>query len=413
MHIERHTLANGLRIVAEHDRQTSMACVTLLYNVGARNEAPDATGMAHLFEHLMFGGSRNVSDYDAPLEMAGGWSNAWTSNDFTMFYNVVPAANIATPFWLESDRMLALNLSSKALEVQRAVVLEEFKQTCLNQPFGDMAHHLRSLIYQVHPYRYPTIGICPEHIENVTPAQIQEFYQRFYTPANAVLAVSGNVDPQQVFALAEKWFGSIPPGPDVQSHCPTEPPITSPRRKTVHANVPHTRLTIAFPMGAYGSKQYIASDLITDILASGNASRLYRMVMQGTHSIAQADASIAGSEDPGYLMLNAQIPSSDPHDIYNAEKALWEQIKRLTDSKVSNNELQRVLNRFESNHIFSQLSYIHKAQTIALAEMHHEDPNNLCARYRTVTPTHILETARSILRPETSCTLVYGPDNAQ
>lgn len=412
MQIEHHTLGNGLRVVAEHDRQTSMACVTLLYNVGARNEDSEATGMAHLFEHLMFGGSRNVTDYDAPLEMAGGWSNAWTSNDFTMFYNVVPAANIATPFWLESDRMFALNLSQKALDVQRAVVLEEFKQTCLNQPFGDMSHHLRSLIYKVHPYRYPTIGICPEHIERVTAAQIQEFYRRFYTPRNAVLAVSGNVDPQLVFSLAEKWFGSIPAGPETKSIFPSEPAITAPRRKVVHANVPHTRLTIAFPMGAYGSEHYIAADLITDILASGNASRLYRMVMQGTHTMAQADASIAGSEDPGYLMLNAQIPSSSVQDINDAEKALWQQIKLLTDSPVSQDELQRVLNRFESNHIFSQLSYIHKAQTIALAEIHGEDPNGLCARYRAVTPDHILEAARSILRPEAGCTLVYGPENA-
>ena len=411
MQIEHHTLGNGLRVVAEHDRQTSMVCLTMLYNVGARDENPEATGMAHLFEHLMFGGSKNVADYDAPLEMAGGWSNAWTSNDFTMFYNVVPAANIATPMWLESDRMLALNLSPRALEVQRSVVLEEFKQTCLNRPYGDMAHHLRSLIYSVHPYRYPTIGICPEHIEMATAEQISEFYHNHYSPANAVLAVSGNVPPQQVFKLAEHWFGSIPARPVVKRNIPTEPKITAPRRKTVTANVPHTKLTIAFPMGGYGSEHYIAADIITDILASGNSSRLYRMVMDGVEGVSMADASIIGSEDPGFLMLNAQITSSQPELIANAEKALWQQIKQLTDHPTSEAELKRAVNRFESNHIFSQLSYIHKSQTLALAEMHNENPNELCAKYRTVTTDQIHAAAQSILRPEAACTLIYGPEN--
>ena len=410
MLIERHTLSNGLRVVAEHDRHTSMACVTVLYNVGARDEAPDATGMAHLFEHLMFGGSRHSADYDAPLEMAGGWSNAWTSNDFTMFYNVVPAANIATPFWLESDRMFDLNLSQRALDVQRAVVLEEFKQTCLNRPYGDMAHHLRSLLYKVHPYRYPTIGLCPEHIEDMTAERIKDFYRLHYAPNNAVLAVSGNVDPQRVFELAEKWFGQIPAMPLAAPSYPTEPPVTSPRRKEVKANVPHTQLTIAFPMGGYGSEHYIASDLLTDILASGNSSRLYRMVMQGASGISQADASIAGSEDPGFLMLNAQIPSSSPEAIDKAEKALWQQIELLTGSDVADDELQRVINRFESNLIFSHLSYIHKSQTLAMAEMHGESPNDLCPRYRAIIPQHILAAATHILRPDSSCTLIYGPE---
>lgn len=409
MLIERHTLDNGLRVVAEHDSHTSMACVTVLYNVGARNESADATGMAHLFEHLMFGGSEHVADYDAPLEMAGGWSNAWTSNDFTMFYNVVPAANIATPFWLESDRMLALNLSSHALEVQRSVVLEEFKQTCLNQPFGDMDHHLRSLIYTVHPYRWPTIGICPEHIEQMTATQVREFYLSHYAPNNAVLAVSGNVAPERVFELAEYWFGSIPRR-EVPSMPPVvEPQICEPRRKEVSANVPHSRLTIAFPMGEYGSEHYIAADLITDILASGNSSRLYRMVMNGVEGITLADASISGSEDPGFLMLNAHV--SSPRLVANAEKELWKQIGFLIESPVAGEELDRAVNRFESNHIFSQLSYIHKSQNIALAEMHGEDPNELCQRYRAVTPDHIHDAARAILRPEAACTLIYGPSS--
>lgn len=407
MRVERKILGNGLRVVAEHDPNTSMACMVVLYNVGARHESAEATGMAHLFEHLMFGGSEHVADYDSPLEMAGGWSNAWTSNDFTMFYNVVPAANIATPFWLESDRMLALNLSSHALEVQRSVVLEEFKQTCLNQPFGDLAHHLRGLLYKVHPYRWPTIGISPEHIERVTAGQVREFYINHYAPNNAVLAVSGNVEPERVFELAEHWFGSIPSREVVNPVVNAEPAITEPRRKEVKANVPHTRLTIAFPMGGYGCEHYIAADLITDILASGNSSRLYRMVMSGVEGLAAADASIAGSEDPGFLMLNANLAA--PEFAGKAEEALWQQIDRLTTEPVSQEELDRAVNRFESSHIFSQLSYIHKAQSIAQAEMHGENIDELCPRYRAITPDHILSAAREILRPASACTLVYGP----
>lgn len=407
MRIERRTLGNGLRVVAEHDPCTSMACVTVLYNVGARHENAASTGMAHLFEHLMFGGSEHAPDYDSPLEMAGGWSNAWTSNDFTMFYNVVPAANVATPFWLESDRMLALNLSQHALEVQRSVVLEEFKQTCLNQPFGDLGHHLRALLYKVHPYRWPTIGLSPEHIERVTAGQVREFYLSHYAPNNAVLAVSGNVEPERVFELAERWFGSIPPRELDTPAISAEPLITAPRRKEVKAGVPHTRLTIAFPMGGYGSGHYIAADLITDILASGNSSRLYRMVMSGVDGLIMADASIAGSEDPGFLMLNANV--SSPELTGKAEEALWGQINRLVNEEVTTGELERVVNRFESNHIFSQLSYIHKSQQIALAEMHGEGPNELCSRYRAITPADISRAASEIMRPDSACTLVYGP----
>ncbi len=403
-------MSNGLRVVANHDLRTSMAAFNLLYNVGARDENPMHTGMAHLFEHLMFGGSANAPDYDAPLEMAGGWSNAWTSNDFTSFYDVVPAENIATPFWLESDRMLALTLDSRALEIQRSVVLEEFKQTCLNKPYGDISHHLRSLVFTKHPYRYPAIGVEPAHIENITLLQVRDFYRTHYSPSNAVLAVSGNVKPERVFTLAQQWFGSIPALPAAPRLYPPEPPVTSPRRKEVAANVPHTRIAIAFPMGAYGSEHYIAADLISDILASGHSSRLYRMVMQSGGALINADSSILGSEEPGFLMLNARIEGGEDRAIMHAEQMLREQICRITDKGVEQRELDRVLNRFESNHTFSSLSYLQKAQNLALAEMHGEDLNDIPARYRATTPEKIRSAAASILDPSRACTLIYRPD---
>lgn len=407
--LQRTELPNGLKVVVNRDPTTSMAAMNILYNVGARDEKPSRTGMAHLFEHLMFGGSANIPDYDAPLELAGGWSNAWTSNDFTSFYDVLPAANIATAFWLESDRMFQLALTPRALEIQRSVVLEEFKQTCLNKPYGDMAHHLRSLAYTTHPYRYPTIGLLPDHIKDMTLEEVQSFYTAHYSPSNAILAISGNVDPDHMFELAYKWFGPIPKHDIAPRLYLPEPAVTTPRRAEVTAAVPQTRIVIAFPMGAYTDLHYIPADLITDILASGRSSRLNRLVMSGRSPLTAADASILGSEEPGLLMVSGRVDGSNPKDIARAEQLLWEQINNFADSGAENHELERVLNRFESNHTFSQLSYLQKVQNIAMAEMHGENINRLPERYRAVTTDSIHCAAHAILNPEHACTLIYKP----
>lgn len=404
------TLGNGLRVIHNYDPATAMVAVDVLYNVGARDENPRLTGMAHLFEHLMFAGSENVPDYDAALERVGGISNAWTSNDFTNFYDVAPAANAETLFWLESDRMLSLSFSQKSLDVQRSVVIEEFKQTSLNRPYGDLSHHLRSLLYTVHPYRYPTIGKEIDHLRRVTLGDLRHFYFSHYAPNNAVLAVSGNVTIDRVVELAEKWFGSIPRRDIAPRLYQQEPPITSPRTERLRREVPRAMVTIAFPMPGYGRPGYIECDLITDILANGRSSRFYReLVMQGD-LFSDADASISGSEEPGFLMLNGRLNRCDDASVAEARRVLTEAAVALAEpGNVTEHELTRAVNRYESQSTFSSMNYLNKAQALAMAEMHGEDINSIVPAYRRVTTDGITATAARVLDPARSATIEYRP----
>ena len=404
------TLSNGLRVIHNRDRATPMVAVDLLYNVGSRDESADLTGLAHLFEHLMFGGSVNIPEFDVAIERAGGWNNAWTSNDFTNFYDVVPAANLETALWLESDRMLGLSFSPKSLEVQRNVVVEEFKQTCLNTPYGDMMHGLRAMLYKTHPYRYPTIGKEPQHILDTRPEDVRNFFYSHYAPNNAVLAVSGNVTLDDTRRLVEKWFGPIGRRPIAPRAYQPEAPVESPRRVEMTGNVPLPIVVVAFPMPGYGHEDYIACDLITDILASGRSSRLYRRLTLGDPDIIDADASIIGSEEPGFIMLTARVASDDDRAVSHAEEALMDQARELAADGVTPEELERALNRFDSNFTFSSVSYLAKAQSLAMAMMHSEDINSIVPAYRRTTPDDILRAARRYLDPQHSATLVYLPE---
>ncbi len=413
----RFTLDNGLRVVHNLDESTAMVAVNILYNVGSRDESPDMTGLAHLFEHLMFAGSVNIPDFDAEMERAGGINNAWTSNDFTNFYDVAPAQNIETLLWLESDRMLSLAFSDKELEVQRNVVIEEFKQTCLNRPYGDMTHKLRSIIYREHPYRYPTIGKEISHIEKVTEQDVRDFFYRHYAPNNAVLSISGNISLERTRSLVEKWFGDIPRREIPARTYGQEPEITAPRRLEVTGNVPQTLVVIAFPMPGYGEEGYVECDLITDLLAAGKSSRFYRNLVMGSKIFTDADASIIGSEEPGFLMLKAQLADSSDTAIAQAERLLLEQAMLLTrtaepghsdnDGGITDYEVQRAINRFASDTTFSSVNYLSRAQALGLAEMHGEDINSIVPYYRTMTPQRLASTAARIITPERSCTLVY------
>lgn len=401
------TLPNGLKVVHHRDDSTSHAAVNLLYNVGARDESPQLTGMAHLFEHLMFGGSVNVPDYDYAIEMAGGADNAWTSNDFTNFYDVLPAENVETAFWAESDRMLSLSFDERVLRVQRDVVMEEFKQTCLNKPYGDIGHLLRGLLYTSHPYRYPTIGKELSHIERVTMDDVRSFYYSHYAPNNAVLAVAGPVSESRTRELAEKWFGSIPSRPIAPRSYAPEPEQTAPRRLVVERDVPQTRIVIAVKMAGYGGPGYREADLITDILASGHSARFNRELVMGTDLFTAADASITGSEEAGFLMLTGSLRSNDDAAVEAAENALLAQARRMAGEEVSDRELQRVLNRFESNAMFARLSYLAKARELARAVMHGEDINAIIPAYRAVTPADICRVAAEIFAPQRLNTLIY------
>ena len=408
------TLSNGLRAVHNYDPSTAMVAVNILYNVGSRDESPELTGLAHLFEHLMFGGSANVPDFDAELERAGGTSNAWTSNDFTNFYDVAPAANFETLLWLESDRMWGLSFSPRSLEVQQSVVIEEFKQTHLNRPYGDVAHRLRELLYTSHPYRYPTIGREIAHIERVTLDDVKHFFYTHYAPNNAVIAISGNVTLEQARDGLERWFGPIPARDIAPRLYQPEPEVTEPRTLTVTGRVPQPLVVVAYPMAAYGQPGYIESDLLTDVLASGRSSRYYRSLVMADSLFTEADASIAGSEEPGFMMLRGRLTDASPEAVGHAVEALNTHARALAAPEVqgglTQRELERAINRFDSNHRFSMLSCLSRAQELAMAEMHGEDINRRVATYRSVTRDDMVATAAGVLDPSRACTLVYLPE---
>ena len=409
--LNRAVLDNGLRIVHSRDDITAMVSVSVIYDVGSRDENPELTGMAHLFEHLMFGGSVNVDKFDKALQNAGGINNAWTSADFTNFYDVLPAQNIETAFWLESDRMLSLSFSDKALEVQRNVVTEEFKQTHLNKPYGDMRHHLMPLHYTVHPYRTPTIGKDISHIERVTQADVKDWFFSHYAPNNAVLSVAGNVDFATVVRLAEKWFGPIPRRDIKPRNLPQEPIQTAPRRKVVEGKVPQTMIVKTFPMAAFGKAGYVECDIITDLLAFGKSSRFFRNLVVGSDLFTDADASITGTIDPGMLILNARITDSSDDTIARAEQMLVDEAARLfkEPESLTPRELETSINRFESTMTFGLMSYQQKAIQLALSELQGADINSIVDVYRSVTADDIRKTAEEIFNLSRCNTLIYNP----
>lgn len=410
--VNRTTLDNGLKIVHSYDGATAMVAVNVLYGVGARDESPEMTGLAHLFEHLMFGGSVNIPDFDAQIERAGGKNNAWTSNDFTNFYDILPAQNAETAFWLESDRMHSPSFSEKVLQVQKSVVTEEFKQTCLNRPYGNEMHCLRSLAYTHHPYRWPVIGLEPSHIARVNNYHARHFFSTHYGPDNAVLAVSGNISFERVKILADKWFGQLKPvfgRAGAPRNYPVEPIQEAPRLLEVTGPVPSTDIILAYKMDGYGTEQYFAADLLTDLLSNGESSRFYRNLLMHTDIFSGVDASILGSEDPGLLLVAARLRNKGSDAEQEALRAIENQLAELTAGNISEREVRRTVNRLESAKIFENLSYLAKAQTLALAEYHGEDINTQMEPYHHLTPDSLTSHAREIFNPNRCSTLIYRP----
>lgn len=395
--VSSFTLDNGLRVVHSHDPQTAMVAVNVLYDTGSRDEQPQLTGIAHLFEHLMFGGSKNIDSFDSALEMAGGTNNAATSNDFTYFYDIVPAQNAETPFWLESDRMLALAFSEKALEVQRNVVIEEFKQTTLNRPYGKTGLYLFPMLYDNHPYSWPVIGKTPDHIAKVTHDDVRQWFYSHYAPNNAILSVVGNITLERTKELAEKWFGDIPAREIKPRQLPDDAWLTQTRQKAVTDSVPQTAVTIAYRMAPYGEREYFAADAITDILSAGKSARLLQRLVLGTDLFTSADASISGFEHSGFLIINARITRSDRTSVDQAIGMLINEARQLADKgNVSDYELERSKNRYEALFTFDNMNIVNKAQNIALAAYHKEDINDNVPRYRSLTTADIREAARNI-----------------
>lgn len=395
MIINKHILANGLRLVHLQDDSTQMVALNILYNVGARDEHPEHTGFAHLFEHLMFGGSVNIPDYDAPLQLAGGENNAWTNNDITNYYLTVPRQNVETGFWLESDRMLSLDFNERSLEVQRGVVMEEFKQRCLNQPYGDVGHLLRPLAYKEHPYQWPTIGKELSHIANATLDEVKDFFFRFYAPNNAVLAVTGNISFEEAVALTEKWFGTIPRRDVPVRRLPQEPVQTEERRLTVERNVPLDALFMAFHMCERAHPDYYAFDILSDILSNGRSSRLNQRLVQEKQLFSSIDASISGSIDAGLFHISGK-PSAGV-SLEEAEAAVREELNILQNEAIAAQELEKVKNKFESTQIFGNINYLNVATNLAWFELNGEaeDMEREVERYRAVTAGQLQTVAQA------------------
>ncbi|SFC11373.1 Predicted Zn-dependent peptidase [Parapedobacter composti] len=404
---ERFTLANGLRVLVHEDNATPMAVVNILYDVGARDEDPERTGFAHLFEHLMFGGSVNIPNYDGPLQRVGGQNNAFTSNDITNYYITLPAANLETAFWLESDRMLGLAFSEKSLEVQRSVVCEEFKQRYLDQPYGDAWLRLRPLAYKEHPYRWATIGKELAHIEQASMDDVKAFFARHYAPDNAIMVVAGNVETGAVRQLAEKWFGPIPPrGKGVRS-LTAEPPQREARREIVHASVPQDNLYIAFHGPARLDRAYHTMDLLSDLLSQGASSRLYRRLVKEKPLFSEINAYQTGSIDPGLLVVEGKPLPDVPID--TAENAIWAELEALAAEPVGVYELNKVKNKVESTLVFGEMAILEKAMNLAYFELLGDagELNREVDRYLSVTADDIQQLAAQMFRKENSSTLIY------
>jgi len=405
----RTVLPNGLRVLVHEDHTTPLAAVNITYYVGSRDERDDKTGFAHLFEHLMFAGSKNVPDFDDPLQRAGGENNAYTTNDYTTFYEIVPADNLEVALWLESDRMLALSISKKSLDVQRKVVVEEFKETCLNEPYGDCWHHLSEMMYLVHPYRWPVIGLTPEHIEGATLEDVRSFYRNWYTPTNAVLSIAGNIRTADALQLVEKWFADIPAGPSILHNPSPEPPQTTAIRKEVRGNVPVPAVYLAFRTPARLDPDFYAIDLLSDILAQGHSSRLYRRLLKEKQVFSQIDAYITANIDPGLLVIEGRPAVGVTMD--DAIAAIWEELELLKKEAVEERELKKIQHRFESTIVFSETSILNKAQNLGFYEIldRAELMNEEVETYLAVTPADMHRAANGIFRPDNSATLVYLP----
>lgn len=405
--MNRYTLPNGLRIVHHEDSTTQMVAVNVLYNVGARYEDPERTGYAHLLEHLMFEGSVNVPDYDTHVQLAGGENNAWTNNDLTNYYIALPCSNVETAFWLESDRMMGLALTEESVEVQKGVVIEEFKQRHLNRPYGDVQHLIRDLAYRVHPYRWPTIGLCVEHIEQATLESVMDFYHRYYTPSNAILSVVGNICFEEVVRLAEKWFGSISANSIVSRTLPQEPVQARMRRRTVYRNVPAPMLVMAFHMGDRKSSEYHVCDLITDILSAGQSSRLIRHLVHDEHLFTSIDAYIQGSIDGGLLYVMGRL--AEDVTLEEAELAVWVELEVLKYTFVDEEELNKVRNRSESERTFNNINYLNRAVNMAQLELIGQDSSlsDELARYCAVSAKDIYDTARKLFTKKNCSVLRY------
>ncbi len=407
INFSKTTLTNGLRVLVHSDFTSPIVAMNLLYGVGSRDEHPDMTGFAHLFEHLMFGGSANIPDYDTPLQLAGGENNAFTNNDYTNYYLTLPHQNIETGFWLESDRMQQLAFKPKNLETQKSVVIEEFKQRYLNQPYGDLWLHLRPLAFTTHPYRWPTIGREVRHIEQASLDDVKSFFSRFYTPGNAILTLAGHIHPDEAFRLAEKWFGQINRQHNKRITRPQEPEQDSPRFLRLQRPVPHTVVMMAYHMESRHTRQFYMADLASDLLASGLSSRFQNRLVREQKLFSELDAYLTGDEDPGLFIVSGHLNPGIREE--EAIRKIEEELSHLSSEPISEKEMRKVKNRVESNFIFSHTNILTRAMNLSYHEWlgDAEKLNHELEIYDSITENEIRTWAQERLIPANCSTLVY------
>lgn len=403
----RLVLENGLTVLAHTDNSTPMAAVNILYKVGARNEHPDSTGFAHLFEHLMFAGSANVPDFDGPIQMTSGENNAFTNNDYTNYYIAIPTVNIETALWAESDRMRGLNINQNSLDVQRKVVVQEFAQRYLNQPYGDLWLLLRPLAYKAHPYQWATIGKDVDHIKNATLEQVQQFYDKYYQPSNAILCIGASLSHEQIFDLARKWFGDIRGASIETDIIAQEPAQTEQRRLTVNRDVPSSMIYIVFHMGDRLSRQYHVCDVISDLLSNGTSSRLYQRLVKERTLFSSVNAYITGDTDAGLFVVTGRMISGG--SIEQCEAALWHELQDIIDNPVQQKELTKIKNKFEATNTFANINVLNKAMNLCYFDMLGSADliNSQVSDHGSVTPQEIQQVARDVFRVENSSVLHY------
>ena len=407
IHFQEFTLDNGLRCIVHEDFSTPMAVLNVMYDVGSRDEDPGHTGFAHLFEHLMFSGSVNIPSYDEPLQRVGGENNAFTSADVTNYYLSLPAANLETGFWLESDRMLNLAFSENGLEVQRKVVVEEFKQSYLNQPYGDVWLQLKPLAYHAHPYQWNTIGKEVSHIENAVMDDVRGFFQKHYAPQNAVLVVAGAASLATVRQLAEKWFGPIPGGAPYRRQLPQEPAQTEARHLTAQAAVPLSALYKAYHMPARGDARYHAVDLLSDVLGHGKSARLHQRLVKEQALFNNISSSLTGSLDPGLLVISGKL--NEGVSLAEADAAVEAVVAEFLTTDVDAQELEKVKNQAESSLVFGEIDLLHRALNLAYSKLQGDANlvNTESQRIQAVTVADVRAMANLVLRPENCSTLYY------
>ena len=401
-------LPNGLTVVVNRDRASKLAAVNILYKVGARNEDPRRTGFAHLFEHLMFRGTREIPNFDLPVQMASGDNNAFTNNDYTDFYITLPKDNLETALWLESDRMEGLDITPAKLEAEKKVVIEEFRQRYLNQPYGDQTMLLRALAYKVHPYRWAAIGLTTDHIAEAMLEDVEAFYRTHYRPSNAVLSISADIEEERMLELAEKWFAPLADRPADAAPIPQEPAQAEARREEVERDVPAPTVTVAYHMGGRTDAGFYTADLVSDLLAGGDSGRLYTHLVKERRLLSSVNAYVTGDMDPGLFVFTGQLlPGVTPEE---AETAFREEIETLQTASAAAREIEKVKNKFEANTLFGELNVMNKAMNLGFYEMLGDLAliNREVGLYRAVGDDDIRSFSRRTLRPENSSTLIYN-----